>query len=286
MTASAEKPPGRRVLNTLLRPGPPSKELGQRTWRRRLGAAARMLAALALAGGVYAALIPTSQAQEGAPAAPALSERATEGKALYDASCISCHGPNAQGVQNRGPSLIGVGSAAVRFQVETGRMPLARQGAQADEKAPIFTNDQAQAMGEYVQALGGGPQLPGGDYGGGDVANGGALFRVNCSSCHGFSGGGGALSSGKWAPNLGKASPEHMYAAMLTGPQSMPVFGDSQLTPQEKKDVISYVRYMFNDQDPGGYGLGRIGPFNEGLAIFLVGTTAMCFAALWIAGKS
>ena len=34
------------------------------------------------------------------------------------------------------------------------------------------------------------------------LARGGELFRINCTSCHGFGGGGGALSSGKYAPTL------------------------------------------------------------------------------------
>ncbi|MGY0230166.1 cytochrome bc1 complex diheme cytochrome c subunit [Longispora urticae] len=265
---TSEKPPLRRVPSKL---------------RRRIGAAARMLAALALAGGVYAALIPSSQADDGAQAT--LSAKAEEGKRLYDVSCITCHGPDGQGVQDRGPSLIGVGSAAVEFQVSTGRMPMAAQGAQAPRKAPVFNDEQTKALGEYIQELGGGPQLPG-EYKSENLANGGRLFRVNCSQCHGYTGGGGALSSGKYAPSLGEATSAQLYGAMLTGPQNMPVFGDNQLTPQEKKDVIAYVEYMRSDMDPGGFGLGRLGPVTEGLAIFVVGITFLIFASLWIAGKS
>jgi ubiquinol-cytochrome c reductase cytochrome c subunit len=32
--------------------------------------------------------------------------------------------------------------------------------------------------------------------------------------------------------------------------------------------------------------MGRLGPVTEGLAIFLVGITALVFTTLWIAGKS
>src|SRR4051794_27796870 len=102
--------------------------------RRRIGAAVRMLAALALAGGVYTAFAPGAFAQD----TPTLSGTAQEGKQLFDNSCISCHGRNAQGVQGRGPSLIGVGSASVEFQVGTGRMPMTRQDAQAEQKPPQF----------------------------------------------------------------------------------------------------------------------------------------------------
>ena len=42
-----------------------------------------------------------------------------------------------------------------------------------------------------------------------DVAKGSELFRMNCASCHNFTGQGGALSSGKYAPPLAPASDRH-----------------------------------------------------------------------------
>ncbi|MEV6970702.1 c-type cytochrome [Hamadaea sp. NPDC051192] len=256
---------------------------------RRTGATIRMLAALVLAGGLYVAVAPATQAADADAAT--LSRSAEDGKALFDQNCITCHGRNAQGVDGKGPSLIGVGSASVDFQVTSGRMPAARQEAQIPRKRPFWSGEELQqnadSLGQYIQELGGGPQLPATiDAGQGDVANGGALFRVNCASCHAFSAGGGALSSGKYAPSLEEATDRQMYAAMLTGPQNMPVFGDSQLSPQEKLDIIAYVQGVKSDQDPGGWGLGRFGPVTEGLAIFLVGIVALVFATLWIAGKS
>ncbi|MEH1011617.1 cytochrome c [Micromonospora sp. CPCC 206060] len=253
--------------------------------RRRLGAAVRLLAALMLAGGAYTVFAPGLQAQD----TPQLSGAAAEGKALFDVSCISCHGRNAQGIEGRGPSLVGVGAASVEFQVGTGRMPMARQEAQAERKPRVFTSDEVRQLGQYVQELGGGPQVPAGNdlSSEGDVAAGGALFRINCSSCHAFGGGGGALSSGKFAPSLNPATDRQIYAAMLSGPQNMPVFGDNQLRPEQKADIIAYIQETLkHDRDPGGFNLGRYGPSTEGLAIFLVGIVALVFASLWIAGKS
>lgn len=250
--------------------------------KRKVLAAARMVAALALAGGIYTLIAPGAQASQG------LNAAAEEGKNLYDTSCISCHGNNGQGVQGRGPSLIGVGQAAVEFQVTTGRMPAARQEAQIQRKPPQFDDDQARQLAEYIDSLGGGPKVPfeGDKAPGGDIAEGGQLFRVNCSSCHAFSAGGGALSSGKFAPPMDESTDRQLYAAMLTGPQNMPVFGDQQLTPQQKYDIIAYVQNMKSDVDPGGWGLGRFGPVTEGIAIFLFGMVILIFTALWIAGKS
>jgi ubiquinol-cytochrome c reductase cytochrome c subunit len=253
--------------------------------RRRLGASVRLLAALILAGGAYTVFAPGLQAQD----TPQLSTAGQEGKALFDTSCVSCHGRNAQGVEGRGPSLIGVGAASVEFQVSTGRMPLARQEAQAEAKPPVFSDDQTAQLAQYVQELGGGPQLPPGKnlHSGANIDEGGRLFRINCSSCHSFGGGGGALSSGKYAPDIKAASDRQIYAAMLTGPQNMPVFGDNQLRPEQKADIIAYVQQtLAEDRDPGGLNLGRLGPATEGVAIFLVGMVALIFAALWIAGKS
>ncbi|GLY20698.1 cytochrome c [Micromonospora sp. NBRC 101691] len=252
--------------------------------RRRLGAAVRLIAALMLAGGAYAVFAPGAQAQDNPP----LTGAAAEGKALFDVSCVSCHGRNAQGVEGRGPSLIGVGAASVEFQVSSGRMPMARQEAQAERKTPVFTDEQTRQLAQYIQELGGGPEVPEGDLrADANLSTGGELFRINCSQCHAFGGGGGALSSGKYAPSLHPATDRQIYAAMLSGPQNMPVFGDNQITPEQKADIIAYIQETLkDDRDPGGFNLGRYGPSTEGVAIFLVGVVALVFASLWIAGKS
>ncbi|MEU7609922.1 cytochrome c [Micromonospora sp. NPDC049204] len=272
----------RRGLLARLRERPAARSRG----RRRLGAAVRLIAALMLAGGAYTVFAPGAQAQDN----PQLTGAAAEGKALFDVSCVTCHGRNAQGVEGRGPSLIGVGAASVEFQVSSGRMPLARQEAQAHRKPPVFTPDQVTQLGQYIQELGGGPVVPGTEenlHENGNVAAGGELFRINCSQCHAFGGGGGALSSGKFAPSLHPATDRQIYAAMLSGPQNMPVFGDNQITPEQKANIIAYIQETLkHDQDPGGFNLGRYGPSTEGLAIFLIGIVALVFASLWIAGKS
>jgi ubiquinol-cytochrome c reductase cytochrome c subunit len=259
--------------------------------RRRLGALVRLAAALLLAGGIYTVFAPGLSAKE----APELTDAAQQGKALFDTSCVTCHGTNAQGVEGRGPSLIGVGAASVEFQVSSGRMPMARQEAQAMRKPPKFNDDQTRQLAQYIQELGGGPVVPDGplrptttdeEQYAEALAHGGELYRINCSSCHTFGGGGGALSSGKFAPSLYPATDRQIWAAMLTGPQNMPVFGDNQLTPEEKQQIVAYVQNLGEDPNPGGWGIGRLGPVTEGMAIFLVGMVALIFTTLWIAGKS
>jgi ubiquinol-cytochrome c reductase cytochrome c subunit len=264
-------------------------------FRRRVAGALALGIGLLTAGSLYTAFAPEPQvavAQEGDAALLA------QGEQLYSSHCVSCHGSNLQGVEDRGPSLIGVGDAAVWFQVSTGRMPLARQGAQAPRKPPLphFDPDTEEgmanldALGAYVQANGGGPTRPaaeGAALRGDDPARGGELFRLNCASCHNFTGRGGALSSGKYAPDLDAATEMDIYTAMLTGPQNMPKFSDRQLAPDEKEDIIAYIKSVTNgNNNPGGAPLGGIGPVSEGLVAFIVGIAAMVGIALWLGAKS
>jgi len=267
-------------------PGVPAFRRPRGRLRRRLGAAVRLIAALTLVGGLYTAMAPgITQAED----TPPLSTAAEEGKRLYETTCITCHGPQAQGVQGRGPSLIGAGSAAVEFQVGTGRMPMVQQEAQAPKKPPLYSWDQARQIGAYVQALGGGPEIPGGELGDSSdaaMARGGELFRINCSACHGYGGGGGALSSGKYAPSLTEASPRVIYAAMLTGPQNMPVFNDFNISPEDKKNILSYLRFLDENPSPGGIDLGNLGPVSEGLFIWIFALGAIVGITIWLTAKS
>ncbi|MGH3701000.1 MAG: cytochrome bc1 complex diheme cytochrome c subunit [Pseudonocardiaceae bacterium] len=239
--------------------------------------------ALLAAGGLYTVFAPQPQTAH-AQADPALVR---QGEQLYNNACISCHGENLQGVQARGPSLIGVGEAAVYFQVSTGRMPAVRQEAQIAKKPVKFSPEEIDALGAFVQANGGGPVVPKESLAGGDPARGGELFRLNCASCHNFTGRGIALSSGKYAPAIKDVNPQQIYTAMVSGPQSMPRFSDRQLTPQEKRDVIAYLQSIMDERNnPGGYSLGGYGPISEGLIAWIVGISALVAVTLWIGAKA
>jgi ubiquinol-cytochrome c reductase cytochrome c subunit len=248
-----------------------------------------VLLGLVLMGGVYSAFRPANAADSKSD-----SQLIAQGRHLFVVSCASCHGLNGEGIltkhgDNLGPPLIGVGAAAVDFQVGTGRMPLAQPGAQALQRAPVFTEQETRALAAYVASLGPGPAIPSPDQydvsnaTNAEVVEGGAFFRTNCTACHNFAGSGGALPHGRFAPSLMKVSPRHMYEAMLTGPQQMPVFSDQVMTPQDKRDIIAYVQALKHEPAYGGSKLGSLGPVSEGLYGWLIGVGALIIVAVWIA---
>ncbi|MGO1316014.1 MAG: cytochrome bc1 complex diheme cytochrome c subunit [Cellulomonadaceae bacterium] len=242
-----------------------------------------LLLALLATGGIYAALAPTTANAD----TVASADDVEAGKQLFQANCATCHGPAASGTDD-GPSLVGVGAAAVNFQVSTGRMPMQMSGPQAQAKPPQMNPEQTRQLAAFVATLGPGPSIPSDtmvDPALGNSANGAALFRTNCAMCHNAVGAGGALTEGKYAPSLWETTPTAIYEAMLTGPQSMPKFNDANLTPEEKRDVIAYVVEQ-RDGSVGGISLGSLGPVSEGLWVFVVGLGLLIGAAVWIGAKS
>lgn len=244
-----------------------------------------LLFGLLITGGAYAALAP-GQAQAESSAASA--DDVKKGEQLFLANCSTCHGKNAVGTAD-GPSLIGVGAASVDFQVGTGRMPLAAQGVQAKRNKPQFSAEETKQMAAYVASLAPGPAIPDEKYTtaeGANLARGGDIFRVNCSMCHNYAGSGGALTRGKFAPPLRDIEGKHIYEAMLTGPQSMPVFNDANITPDEKRDVIAYMHEIDKANNTGGHSLGSFGPVADGYFLWLVAMPIMLGAAIWLGRKA
>jgi ubiquinol-cytochrome c reductase cytochrome c subunit len=252
--------------------------------RHPLASAVLVLLSLVVIGLLYALAVPGK-----AGATTAASSDVTTGKQLFQANCSTCHGMNAEGRSNA-PSLVGVGAAAVDFQVGTGRMPLQASGPQAPRSGKVdFSSDDIKNLAAYVASLAPGPAIPSADQVDptkGDPVRGGELFRTNCAMCHNFAANGGALTRGKYAPNLNDTTPTHIYEAMDTGPQSMPVFGDGTLDPKSKQDIIAWVRTIKQAPNPGGISLGGIGPVSEGLVGWVVGLAALIGCAVWLGAKA
>jgi len=212
-----------------------------------------------------------------------------EGKQLFLKGCSSCHGLNAEG-GGIAPSLIGVGAASVDFQVGTGRMPMADMSTQAMRKTPVYNAEQVNALATYVASLAPGPAVPTDSAlnyeRDGSVAEGGQLFRTNCAMCHNFAAQGGALTQGKYAPTIMGVEPKHIYEALITGPQSMPVFSDKTITPAEKLSIIKWIKATEAEPQLAGSSLGRVGPVTEGLLVWTLGIGLLIGVAVWLAMKA
>jgi ubiquinol-cytochrome c reductase cytochrome c subunit len=264
--------------------------------RRPIAGLVLLLLGLVLTGGLYSAFAP-------AAAGPATSdeELVADGRKLFLVGCAFCHGQNGEGVSTvdgnqLGPSLAGVGAAAVDFQVGTGRMPLAQPGAQGPTKTVAYTDDEIDALAAYVASLAPGPDVPDpSDYSLAGlsedereeaVSRGGQIFLTNCTACHNYAGKGGAMPRGGYAPDLSDTSARHIYEALLTGPGQMDSFSNGNLSPEEKRDVIAYLYSLREQPGYGGFSLGSLGPVAEGLIAWVVGIGALVGIAVWIAAHT
>jgi ubiquinol-cytochrome c reductase cytochrome c subunit len=264
--------------------------------RRPLAGLVLLLLGLVMAGGLYSAFAPAS-----ADTTSSNDELVAQGRKLYLVGCAFCHGQNGEGVLTQegsqlGPTLAGVGAASVDFQVGTGRMPLAQQGAQAPKHPVSYTQDEIDALAAYVASLAPGPAIPdSSDYSLAGmseeereqaIAKGGQIFLTNCTACHNFAGKGGAMPRGGMAPNLSNTTARHIYEAMLTGPGQMDSFSNGNLSPEEKRDVIAYLYSLRSQPSYGGFNLGGLGPVTEGMAAWLVGLGGLVGFAIWIAAHT
>ena len=222
--------------------------------RSRWAGPAVLLAGLLMTGGLFAIFAPAQATKNESDV-----DQIARGKALFLVGCSSCHGKNAEGIAtkrgtNYGPPLIGVGAAAVDFQVGTGRMPMAQPGTQAPRKPVAYSDQEIADMAAYVASLGPGPEVPNpSEYDTSnatkqDIREGGGFFRTNCTACHNFAGTGGALPHGRYAPTLVGVDDKYIFEAMLTGPQQMPVFSNEVLTPEDKTKIIAYMKA--NEETP------------------------------------
>jgi ubiquinol-cytochrome c reductase cytochrome c subunit len=260
--------------------------------RHPLALAVALFVALLTVGFLYS--VAVSLTSRASAATSASSTQIDLGHKLFLTGCSSCHGLNGEGVtagngSQAGPTLIGVGAADVDLQVGTGRMPLAEPNPQAPAKKVIYSDAEIAALAAYVASLGGGPAIPSAadlNYSDADLALGGELFRSNCAVCHNFAGEGGALSNGKYAPNITRSIPKHILEAMTVGPQSMPVFSDKTLSLSDKQAIIAYLNNLSNQPNQGGLGLGRVGPVTEGLVFWIAGIGALVVVSVWIGAKA
>jgi ubiquinol-cytochrome c reductase cytochrome c subunit len=239
--------------------------------RRRLRGLALVLAAGCGALALWSAAAGGQQPPPArAGADPALAAR---GRALYSRSCLICHGADLRGVRGRGPSLVGTGAAAVDFYVSTGRMPMADPTAEPERADPQYARRDINALVAYVGSFGG-PPIPRVDAAAGDVARGKESFTENCAGCHQVMGKGGIVV-GAQVPAISDVPAVQIGEAVRIGPYLMPVFDDKRLPAREVDDIAAYARYTADPADPGGWGIGNLGPVPEGLVTWLLAGIAL-----------
>jgi ubiquinol-cytochrome c reductase cytochrome c subunit len=214
------------------------------------------------------------------------------GEALFMQSCASCHGTQANGHPTDGsteqyPSLQGVGPAAIDFWIESGRMPAVQPGnVQAIRKYPKLTHTQALAIAAWVNSKWPGLTLiPSVNTKGANLSDGAALFALNCAACHTIEGAGDALASGTYAPSLRHIPANQIAEAIRTGPGNMPRF-TGNLSDAQVRDVVAFVgTYIQHPQNPGGFGLGGLGPVGEGFVALSLGVGLLALAGFWVGDR-
>ncbi|NNN09620.1 MAG: c-type cytochrome [Acidimicrobiaceae bacterium] len=217
------------------------------------------------------------------------SALAALGQSLFLENCASCHGTQANGVPANGtsgafPNLVGLGPATIDFWIESGRMPAADPRAvQANRRVARLTHEQALAVAAWVNSLGPSyPDIPSPNLASANVSNGAALFALNCAACHTIEGDGDALAAGTYAPSLRNIPAYQVVEAIRTGPGNMPRF-TGNLSDFQVADIVKYVTTEIqHPQNPGGAGLGGLGPVAEGFVGLLLGVGLLALVGFWV----
>jgi ubiquinol-cytochrome c reductase cytochrome c subunit len=217
------------------------------------------------------------------------------GRQLFAQTCSSCHGNEANGVgpggqATIGPNLQGVGAATVDFWVSSGRMPATDvKAVEAERKPSRLTPKQALELAAFVNSLD--PAVPAVPYPhlqGANQSVGASLFSLNCAACHTITGAGDALAFGTNAPSLQNraVTPQQVAEAIRIGPANMPRFSGN-LSDAQVRDIVSYVTgRLQHPTNPGGFGLGGVGPVAEGFVALLIGVGGLALVCFWIGERS
>jgi ubiquinol-cytochrome c reductase cytochrome c subunit len=205
------------------------------------------------------------------------------GAGLYAANCVRCHGAKGVGVADMGPPLKEVGAGTGDFYLRTGYMPLAEPDEQPYRKRVLFDERQLEALVRYVASFGSGPPIPQPHPEQGNLAKGLHLFTEHCAGCHQVVGRGG-VAPGARIPPLTKASAVQIAEAVRAGPYVMPAFSRAALTDAELNSIIRYVEYAKHPSQPGGWGIGFLGPVPEGMVTWLL-AAAVLVAVCSVIGK-
>jgi ubiquinol-cytochrome c reductase cytochrome c subunit len=249
--------------------------------RRRSIAVVVVLAALPVA--VAAAQPPEGIVRPGSESG--LSDQQL-GSQLYAGNCASCHGISGDGVARprpsegsgaiteAGPPLRGVGALAADFYLRTGYMPLGNADEQPWRTRVLFSQREIRSLVKYVSSLGPGPAIPNPAPAKGRVPEGLRLFTQHCAGCHQIVGEGGYVTNAR-VPRLKEATTRQIAEAVRIGPYLMPRFSKTAISDRQLNSIIAYIQASKKPDDPGGWGIGHIGPVPEGIVAWVIAAVVL-----------
>lgn len=224
-------------------------------------------------------LVPLAWSQQNPGAAAAAQQnpptQAPGGEAIFDQRCATCHGEQGQGIS----SLISIAGPNIQAEHNFGEVLTAVEVG--PDHMPTFsyvlTAPEMRAVAQYVtQKLAVIPLT------GGNLAEGGKLFRIYCGVCHRTAVRGGAMAfTGVNAPNLVDKSPALIAGAIRWGPGPMPKFTKAIIDDQQLDSIVEYVRYVQHPPSPGGSPMQFIGPVAEGCVCWII-VFGLIVATMWI----
>lgn len=238
-----------------------------------------VLGAVAFAAAAALFWRPTASVPVPSPSAPSPSD--ASGRTIWLQLCAVCHGPAGAGT-SRGTDITASGTAAMDFQVRTGRMPIADPDEAMRRRDPVLDATQIDALVTYTDQLVTGPRAVTPALTDADLRRGGEVYLAQCAACHQAAGAGGALARGDTAPSLYEATPREVGEAIRSGPGNMPQFAPGAIDDRELADVAAYVDHLKEPGDRGGFDLGHLGPVPEGLVAVAGGLGAIVLATRWL----
>jgi ubiquinol-cytochrome c reductase cytochrome c subunit len=225
---------------------------------------------LALVVVMLAAATPARAATPGA----GIVSSVAAGKSLFSANCARCHGPRGEGTREDGPSVRDSGALGADFYVRTGYMPLDDPHSQPWRTRVLFTEQQIKSLVAFVASLGHGPAIPSPQWRHASIAAGLKLFRGHCAGCHQIVAQGGIVIGAR-VPPLNKSTPRQVAQAVRIGPYLMPRFSPKAITPTQLNDIVAYVQWTKHPDDRGGWAIGHLGPWPEGMVTWLLAASVL-----------
>ena len=187
-----------------------------------------------------------------------------DGKAIFEQRCAKCHGEYGQGIS----AVVSIAGPSLQAEHNRGRVITAVETGPMHMPSFMRTLSLAEirAVASYVTnniAV-----IP---LHGGNIGEGGELFRVYCAPCHRTDVRGGALAFvGANAPDLSRKSLALVAGAIRWGPGGMPPFPPSVINDQQLASIVEYIRYVQRPASPGGAPMNWYGPVAEGFAAWVI----------------